>query len=168
MDRIYEVVKGKTIRKSAINTLSRSEFIECLLRMAMKKYGNLTKNPSEAIERFLANDFVKNVRSAERKYLEVRSNQIHTREVSDKLKEYEHVLNELLNQLQGVGLPPQTAALHKVIEYFQKLTTSSNRFEIMKCFAYSKELLIPADIDYQGSFFCASTTTSYLVFPRFL
>ena len=62
IDQLYiEVTSKRKDKTISSNSLSRPEFLECILRMAVKKYQS-TLQAVESIDTFLGNDFTKTVR----------------------------------------------------------------------------------------------------------
>lgn len=126
--------------RSKEKTICRYEFIEVILRMAIRKYMNKYEilSYNGAIDKFLENDFFPYVKSADYSYEGFRYEKIHTETVDAALKSHEKLLTEVFKiykEAEVIGY-----------EVIQKII-KKGRFEVvneelLKCFALSKMLII--------------------------
>jgi hypothetical protein len=148
IDHLYYDVKKHT-KSGMMNSLSRHEFFELLVRIALKKYP--APIPSiQAIETFLSNDLITNVKNGEEKYNGYRQSQIYVKEVSDLLKQYQETIKRAF-----VKVAPGSVA--KIVEYFQKICKVTDKLTIVKCIPYSKSLFIPPQSEFIGNTACVTT-----------
>ncbi len=119
-------------------TLCRFEFVEILVRMAIKKHmgskGITTYNG--AIDKFFDNDFLPNVASADYAYEGYRYEKVQIDAVDNVLKNNEKILREIFNKFKS---PNRDYITRKELQEFvirSKLHIIEE--EVVKCFILSK------------------------------
>lgn len=145
LDQIFIQESRDTPRKLQTNkerTICRSEFIDIILRMAIKKYISKkdTNTYNAAIDKFLENDFFPNVKSAEYSYEGYRYEKIHTEMVDNVLKAHDGLLEDVMKKFsKDEG---KSIHLDEVRELLKKGKFEINPEELLKCFSLSKMLVI--------------------------
>jgi len=132
-------VKNSNKEKS----ICRYEFIEILIRMAIKRYMNKKEKSytyTEAIDRFFEQDFLPNVKSADYSYEGYRYEKIHIDPMNAVLKANEEILRGLFQKYKKDN--SNVLYLDDVKEIMQKGSFEVVPAELLKCFALSKMLVI--------------------------
>lgn len=122
-------------------SLCRYEFIDILMRMALKKY--MSKKESNtyigAIDKFLEQDFFPNVKSADYSYEGYRYEKIHTEPVDQVLRAHEQLLKGMMNRFAN---GQEAIKLEEVENLLNKGNFGINHAELLKCFSLSKMMVV--------------------------
>lgn len=122
--------------------LCRYEFIELVLRMAIKKYmGQKGINTyTAAIDRFLDNDFFPNTRSTDYSYEGFRYQKIQTDSVDLTLKHHEDTWRTLFEKFKSSSR--DTISLKEILDLLKTAEISVIDEELKQCFILSKVMPI--------------------------
>lgn len=144
LDTIFIQESRETPRKAEINkdrTLCRYEFIDIILRMAIKKYMNKKEinTYNAAIDKFLENEFFPTVKSADYTYEGYRYEKIHTEMVDNVLKAHEGTLEDVMSKYSKDD--GKSLSLDEVRDLLKKGNFEIIPEELLKCFSLSKMLV---------------------------
>ena len=119
----------------------RFEFMEILIRMALKKYFNMKTSGSVAtiagaIEKFIEVDFIPNVESADYAYAGYRYEKVQIEPVETVLKANDTKLKTLFDTYKTSGRDYITVP--ETINMFKRVKFDISETEIVHCFALSK------------------------------
>lgn len=147
LDKIFIDEARDSPRKVKISnkekSICRYEFIEILIRMAIKRYmGKKDKSYTfnEAIDRFIEQDFLPNVKSADYAYEGYRYEKIHIDPMNVVLKANEEILRGLYEKYKKDNR--NALYLDDVKEIMEKCGFEVVPAELLKCFALSQMLVI--------------------------
>jgi hypothetical protein len=134
--------KGKSYNKE--KSICRYEFIDLLIRMAIKRYLNKKDTKSytynDAIDRFFEQDFLPNVKTADYSYEGYRYEKIHIDPMNAILRANEEILKGVFQKFKKYS--GNVLYLEDVKEIMEKGGFEIVNAELLKCFALSKMLVV--------------------------
>jgi len=121
-------------------TLSRFEFVEILVRMALKKHMKGASSYNAAIDKFFDNDFFPNVLSADYAYEGYRYEKVQVEAVDNVLKNNEKTLKAIFDKFKSPNRDYITRKeIHDLVD---RAKLGIIEEEVIKCFALSKMPII--------------------------
>jgi len=160
LDKIFIEESRDSPRKSKHSnkekSICRYEFLEILIRMALKKYISKKDSKSltfnDAIDRFLEQDFLPNVKSADYSYEGYRYEKIHIDPMNAVLKANEEILQGVFQKYKKNE--SDVIYLDDVKEIMEKGGFEVVNAELLKCFALSKMMIVDELNPGSSKFFC--------------